>query len=60
MDEGVLVQLDDEEEEHLELENLGGGGHRLDDYAYDDEDSEDEELMNEGSFLLSDTRGAIQ
>ena len=54
MDEGVLVQLD-EEEEHLELENLGG--HRLDDFAYDDDDSEgDEDLMNEGSFLLSDTR----
>ena len=53
MDEGVLVQLD-EEEEHLELENLGG--HRLDDFAYDDDDSEDEELMNEGSFLLAETR----
>ena len=60
MDEGVLVQLDDEEEEHIELEQLAGVGHRLDDFAYDDDDSEDEELMNEGSFLLSDTRRGIQ
>ena len=54
MEDGVLVQL--EEAEQLELEHLGGGDRNVLDYDYDETEDDDEELMNEGSFLLTNRR----